>query len=61
MLKIVFKLYALLISLNTLKILKALRIVAEPPNVKFVYLVKKILPKDPMTIIRSKTFHPSLK
>jgi hypothetical protein len=53
--------FAFFKSLNILPILKALRIVAYGPTEMFVVCVKIIATKVPITIMKSKRFHPSLK
>lgn len=60
-LKITFRLEALFISLNTLKIRKALIIVKMPFRLKVLDSVKSMLMRDNRTMLKSNLFQPSQK
>jgi hypothetical protein len=60
-LKITFRLEALFISLNTLKIRKALIIVKMPFRLKVLDSVKSMLIRDNRTMLKSNLFQPSQK
>jgi hypothetical protein len=60
-LKITFRLEALFISLNTLKIRKALIIVKMPFRLKVFDSVKSMLIRDNRTMLKSNLFQPSQK
>eukprot|EP00350_Pseudokeronopsis_sp_OXSARD2_P005528 CAMPEP_0170553844 /NCGR_PEP_ID=MMETSP0211-20121228/11674_1 /TAXON_ID=311385 /ORGANISM="Pseudokeronopsis sp., Strain OXSARD2" /LENGTH=84 /DNA_ID=CAMNT_0010862441 /DNA_START=1679 /DNA_END=1933 /DNA_ORIENTATION=- len=57
----IFSLFALFTSFKILLTLKALRMLVAPPRLILVLKERAMLIREPITITKSNTFHPSLK